>query len=72
MYTLPAKITIRISVLCDITKICKKSPILTTSRQYILHNNNAGKLLTNCKKKIPINNQGDLSYFTFQMNLLIS
>ena len=42
------------------------------SKTYILHNNNAKKLLKNCKKKynFPINNQ--VTYpFLFKMNLLI-
>ena len=39
--------SIRISVLPDKTQILKKSIILKISKTFILHNNNAAKLLTN-------------------------
>ena len=49
---------IRISVVCDITKIWWKPPISKILRIFTLHNNNAEKLLTNrYKNYCLINNQ---------------
>ena len=36
------------------------------SKIYILHNNNAKKLLINCQKKCAINNQVSHTYFYFE------
>ena len=62
VYTTSQKFNkIKISVLRYITKsekIRKKSTILSISKTHILHDNNAGKLLRNCKKNnCPINNK---------------
>ena len=57
--------SIRISVLRDITKIKKKSSMLKMSKTFILHNNNAGKLLINRLEKNPLNNQ-NLSFFYYK------
>ena len=63
--------SIRISLLCDITKIWKKSTILKMLKTYVLHNNNSKKVSKICQKNnCFINNQ--MTYcFLFQINLLI-
>ena len=54
--------TIRTSVLRDITKIFKKSIILTMSNIYILHNDNAENKFQK-KKNCFMNNQMIYSFF---------
>ena len=60
--------TIGILVVRDIVKIWKKSVILKMSIKYILHNNNAENLLTNCQKNdFPIHNWPSIFLFKWRI-----